>query len=225
VNVLKLSSIQQIHSHDSPCPARGNIPRPSPSPLRTLDTHFKIQTLHHRDWRRNLVQCRHTCTHFPSSPAILTWQDFRSQDGLYNLVKERYPKAVVKGKDLFDISLFSSPTTTSVFYTFIASLRNSVLSAHPTPTHKFIRTMHEQGKLVRCYTQNIDGIETREGLSIGGKEAQVCQLHGDIHTLRCDYCNVVQEYTSEWTDLLLDGEAPDCPECVRKCTLQNPIYG
>jgi NAD-dependent histone deacetylase SIR2 len=78
--------------------------------------------------------------------------------------------------------------------------------------------MHERGKLVRCYTQNIDGIETSEGLVIGGKEAQVCQLHGDIHTLRCDYCNEIHEYTSEWTDMLLDGNAPDCPECVRKCT-------
>jgi len=77
--------------------------------------------------------------------------------------------------------------------------------------------MHERGKLLRCYTQNIDGIETRENLLIGGKEAQVCQLHGDIHTLRCDYCNIVREYTAEWMELLLDGSAPDCPDCVAKC--------
>ena len=78
--------------------------------------------------------------------------------------------------------------------------------------------MHDRGKLVRCYTQNIDGIETTEGLLIGGKEAQICQLHGDIHTLRCNYCNGIHEYTSEWMEMLLDGEAPECPECVRKCT-------
>jgi NAD+-dependent protein deacetylase SIR2 len=144
-------------------------------------------------------------------------QDFRSQDGLYNLVKAKYPKSVVKGKDLFDVSLFASPDTTSIFYTFIASLRQSILSATATPTHKFIRTMHERGKLVRCYTQNIDGIETREGLAIGGKEAQVCQLHGDIHTLRCDYCNAIKQYTVEWMEMLLEGEAPDCPDCVAKC--------
>jgi NAD-dependent SIR2 family protein deacetylase len=81
--------------------------------------------------------------------------------------------------------------------------------------------MHERGKLVRCYTQNIDGIETLEGLTIGGKEGQVCQLHGDIHTLRCDYCNGVHEYTTEWMEMLLDGDAPDCPECVRKCTFPH----
>jgi len=83
--------------------------------------------------------------------------------------------------------------------------------------------MQERGKLVRCYTQNIDGLEEREGLLIGGKEAQVCQLHGDIHTLRCDYCNGIQKYTIEWTEMLLNGEAPDCPECVRKCTYHHAL--
>ena len=123
----------------------------------------------------------------------------------------------MKGKDLFDISLFSSPTTISIFYTFIASLRKSILSATATPTHKFIRAMHDQKKLVRCYTQNIDGIETQAGLTIGGKEAPVCQLHGDIHTLRCDNCNAIREFTVEWMDMLFEGEAPDCPECEIKC--------
>jgi NAD+-dependent protein deacetylase SIR2 len=129
---------------------------------------------------------------------------------------------VVKGKDLFDVSLFSSSTTTSVFYTFIASLRQSILSANSTSTHKFIRTLHERGKLLRCYTQNIDGIETQEGLVVGGKEAQICQLHGDIHTLRCDYCSIIQNYTEEWMEMLLDGSAPDCPDCVAKCIPSHP---
>ena len=154
---------------------------------------------------------------------VLTSQDFRSPEGLYNLIKERNPKAVVKGKDLFDISVFSSPTTISIFYTFIASLRNSILAANPTPTHKFIRMIHERGTLVRCYTQNIDGIEAKEGLLIGGEKGQVCQLHGDIHTLRCDYCNSLQEYTCEWMEMLLDGKVPECPECVRKCTCPSTV--
>jgi len=161
------------------------------------------------------MQCRNTSTHYLTF--LLTSQDFRSEDGLYNLVKTKYPEAVFKGKDLFDISLFSSPDTASVYFTFIASLQQSILDAAPTPTHKFIRLLHERGKLLRCYTQNIDGIEAREGLAIGGKEAQICQLHGDIHTLRCHYCNTIQEYTVEWTEILLAGSAPNCPECTKKC--------
>ena len=34
-----------------------------------------------------------------------------------------------------------------------------------TSTHKFIRTLRDRRKLVRCYTQNIDGLESREELS------------------------------------------------------------
>jgi NAD+-dependent protein deacetylase SIR2 len=84
--------------------------------------------------------------------------------------------------------------------------------------------MYERGKLLRCYTQNIDGIESFEGLTIGGgKAGQVCQLHGDIHTLRCDYCNGIQEYTMEWMEMLLEGEAPDCPVCLAKCTLSKLV--
>jgi NAD-dependent SIR2 family protein deacetylase len=162
------------------------------------------------------MQCRNTSTHYLT--LLLTSQDFRSEDGLYNLVKTKYPQVVVKGRDLFDVSLFSSPDTASIYFTFIASLRQSILDAAPTPTHKFIRLLHERGKLLRCYTQNIDGIEARVGLAIGGKEAQICQLHGDIHTLRCHYCNTLQEYTVEWTEMLLDGFPPDCPECIKKCT-------
>lgn len=31
--------------------------------------------------------------------------DFRSSDGLYNMVKQKYPNAVLKGKDLFDANV------------------------------------------------------------------------------------------------------------------------
>jgi len=56
--------------------------------------------------------------------------------------------------------------TTSVFYTFIASLRKSIREdvKHTTPTHKFIRTLRDRGRLVRNYSQNIDGLEARLGL-------------------------------------------------------------
>ena len=190
------------------------------APLDSLHKSLQIKTIYHRHRCRHFLQRRHPRTppYKPHSPPIdRKFQDFRSEDGLYNLVKAKYPKSVIKGKDLFDVSLFMSPVTTSIFFTFIASLRQRILAARPTVTHQFIRAMHERGKLVRCYTQNIDGIEESEGLMIGGKTGQVCQLHGDIHTLRCDYCNTILQYTLEWTEMLLEGEAPECPDCTTKC--------
>lgn len=72
----------------------------------------------------------------------------------------------MKGKDLFDVGIWRDPTSTSVFYTFIASLRKQIRDEvkQTTPTHRFIRTIRDSQKLVRCYTQNIDGLESRLGL-------------------------------------------------------------
>ena len=73
----------------------------------------------------------------------------------------------VKGKDLFDAQVWQDPTSTSVFYTFIASLRRTIQESihNSTATHRFIKTLRDRGNLVRCYTQNIDGLESRLGLS------------------------------------------------------------
>lgn len=80
---------------------------------------------------------------------------------------QRCPPNKAKGKQLFDAQLWSEPTSTSVFYRFISSLREKIRQdvKKTTPTHRFIRMMRDQRKLVRCYTQNIDGLETWEGLS------------------------------------------------------------
>jgi NAD-dependent histone deacetylase SIR2 len=79
-------------------------------------------------------------------------------------VKARYPTAFVTGKDLFSSSLFRSPESTSLFYTFIAELKLAVSAAEPSPTHHFIKKLDEKGKLMRSYTQNIDGMEKRVGI-------------------------------------------------------------
>ncbi|KAG8814064.1 hypothetical protein FRC17_001304 [Serendipita sp. 399] len=91
--------------------------------------------------------------------------DFRSSDGLYNLVKQQYPDVVIKGRDLFDASLFRDKTSTAVFYTFISGLKAAIDKAEPSPTHHFLSTLNKRGKLLRSYTQNIDGLEERSGIS------------------------------------------------------------
>ena len=93
--------------------------------------------------------------------------DFRSSDGLYNMVKAKHPKAVVRGQDLFDISLFRDEMSLSVFCTFMESLYKSSLNAKPTETHKFIKILKDKNKLLRCYTQNIDCIEQHINLKLG----------------------------------------------------------
>ncbi|KAI0308185.1 DHS-like NAD/FAD-binding domain-containing protein [Multifurca ochricompacta] len=158
--------------------------------------------------------------------------DFRSSDGLYALVKKQYPDTILKGRDLFDASLFRDPTSTSIFYTFISQLKQSIDVASPSRTHHFIRTLDEKKKLLRSYTQNIDGLEEKAGL-IGSsgqgvksnekgkaklrvKDVRNIQLHGDIHRVRCTLCSADLPCAEEYLQLFADGLAPDCPECTSR---------
>jgi NAD-dependent histone deacetylase SIR2 len=145
--------------------------------------------------------------------------DFRSTDGLYNMVKHLYPRAVVKGKDLFDAVLFSNPTSVRVFFTFITQLRKSILKAESTATHKLIKMLKDKGRLLRCYTQNIDGLEKDLGLETGiddnWRSLDVVQLHGDIHSLKCMLCACQYAWTEASEQLLGGGEAPECPACSK----------
>ncbi|KAI0551225.1 DHS-like NAD/FAD-binding domain-containing protein [Xylaria curta] len=71
----------------------------------------------------------------------------------------------MKGRDLFDSNIWADPLKTSVFYRFATSLRQRIKEVEPTVTHRFIAQMRDVGKLARVYTQNIDEIEKKIGLS------------------------------------------------------------
>jgi NAD-dependent SIR2 family protein deacetylase len=86
--------------------------------------------------------------------------DFRTPgSGLYDNLQEYglpagYPEAV------FDLDFFSS--NPKPFQRLCKELWPGTYA--PTPTHAFLKVMHAQGKLLRCFTQNIDSLETAAGL-------------------------------------------------------------
>lgn len=167
--------------------------------------------------------------------------DFRSDDGLYNMVKAKYPKTVIKGQDLFDVSLFRDEVTLQLFCTFMESLYSSSLLATPTETHKFIKTLKDKNKLLRCYTQNIDGLENKINLKTGinlnefnveaknqkainanfnkcWKTLDVVQLHGNLQELSCTHCFSNFDWTKTYRSMLSNGNNPECINC------QNNYY-
>ncbi|KAH8831773.1 DHS-like NAD/FAD-binding domain-containing protein [Flagelloscypha sp. PMI_526] len=94
--------------------------------------------------------------------------DFRSQDGLFQTLKRDNPKELLSsGKDLFDASVFNSEQTMLLFYQMIAQLSSISSSANPTPFHLVLKALDDCGKLLRVYTQNIDSIEHKSGLTFG----------------------------------------------------------
>ncbi|KAJ3015257.1 UNVERIFIED_CONTAM: hypothetical protein HDU68_012817 [Siphonaria sp. JEL0065] len=167
--------------------------------------------------------------------------DFRSADGLYNLVKNRYPHAVVKGKDMFDASLFRDPLTTSIFYTFIAELKILSDSANLTKTHLFLKTLNDRGQLLRCYTQNIDCLEAR--LNLAPKPPTVStsssasstprkripprqlptlvHLHGTLDTLICSLCKTTIPFQDPLIETCKTGSAPACSICLTSSAIRS----
>ncbi|RMZ86735.1 hypothetical protein DV736_g6039, partial [Chaetothyriales sp. CBS 134916] len=217
--------------------------------------------------------------------------DFRSKDGLYNLLPEQTlpspppsnpstpsrkrkaaemddddvpssqsstsstssrnstgsPATKLRGEDLFHARVFQNAESTSVFYRFITRMRQKIHDdiKDTSCTHKFIKALRDGGRLMRCYTQNIDALEAREGLCLDLKRGrgnkrrfmkkyyeaprperiqdtdfdggcEVVQLHGDLDTLRCTVCASQWTWTSNETEIFLEGCAPKCQKCAAK---------
>lgn len=151
----------------------------------------------------------------------------------------------LKGKDLFDSIIWKDPYSTSIFYMFITSFRQRLQNdiKHTTETHKFIRALRDSGRLVRTYTQNIDSLEAREGLSTDlslgpGNRArfqaknqfskpdatdpdsphdrgvECVLLHGSLERLRCGKCDKLTSWDEAREEVTSSGQAPDCPSCI-----------
>jgi len=101
--------------------------------------------------------------------------DFRTPGtGLYDNLAAYdlpYPQAV------FEIGFFKS--NPEPFYLLASHLQPGKFE--PTKTHKFIKLLETKKKLRRCFTQNIDSLETKAGVS----EEKVVAAHGNFDTARC----------------------------------------
>ncbi|KAI1794268.1 DHS-like NAD/FAD-binding domain-containing protein [Ganoderma leucocontextum] len=95
--------------------------------------------------------------------------DFRSSEGLFQSLKRNHP-TLAFGKDLFDVSVFSSEDATSLFCQMIAQLSQLSEAAEPTAFHRLLRVLDDRRRLLRVYTQNVDALEEKSGLTFGVPE-------------------------------------------------------
>lgn len=98
--------------------------------------------------------------------------DFRSPGtGLYDNLQRLnlpHPEAV------FELSYFRE--NPSAFYTLAKDLWPG--NYEPTPTHYFIKLLHDKGILLRCFSQNIDSLECQTGLP----KDRLVAAHGNFDT-------------------------------------------
>lgn len=125
--------------------------------------------------------------------------DFRSpESGIYaNLQKYNLPHP----EDVFKISYFKN--NPAPFYDLSRSLLPKRL--RPTLSHYFVRLLNDKGYLLRCFSQNVDCLESLSGLP----KDKLCLAHGSFETGHCLRCNA--EYSLDWMRSVVDeGGVPHC---------------
>ena len=70
------------------------------------------------------------------------------------------------GKDLFDVRCLSDPALLPAHHSLLNTLHRLTLSTPPTLFHEYMKTLDDEGRLLRVYTQNIDGLEAKVGLDL-----------------------------------------------------------
>ncbi|KAF2667729.1 SIR2-domain-containing protein [Microthyrium microscopicum] len=104
--------------------------------------------------------------------------DFRSKHtGFWSKLHEQ---GFTDPESLFTLEEFDA--NPQAFYNLAAELLPP--SKKWTPTHQFIRTLQDQGKLLRNYTQNIDGVEETAGIL----PSKTLHCHGSWNTASCRKC-------------------------------------
>jgi NAD-dependent SIR2 family protein deacetylase len=105
--------------------------------------------------------------------------DFRSpKTGLYATLKGKYDMDYPE--QIFSIDYFLERP--EVFYDF--SKGSEWTKYNPTPTHYFIKLLHDKGLLWMNLTQNIDCLELKAGIP----EDKVIAAHGDLRAAECAKC-------------------------------------
>jgi len=105
---------------------------------------------------------------------------------------------------MFDMEYFRICPQT--FYSFAHELYPS--NYEPSPSHKFIKLLEDKGKLLRNYTQNIDTLEQKAGIT------KMVQCHGSFAYASCIRCGykVPGNYIEE---AIFKKEVPPCPVCPK----------
>jgi NAD+-dependent protein deacetylase SIR2 len=142
--------------------------------------------------------------------------DFRSSDGLFKTLRTQH-KLKASGKQLFDASVYMHNSSTSTFHDMVRELADQTKIAKPTPFHHMLASIAKEGRLLRLYSQNVDGIDTAmEPLATAvplnpkGPWPKTIQLHGGLGKMVCSKCNEISDFDGS----LFDGpEAPLCKGC------------
>ncbi|KXS13587.1 DHS-like NAD/FAD-binding domain-containing protein [Gonapodya prolifera JEL478] len=133
--------------------------------------------------------------------------DFRSATGIYATINPS-DYDLTEPQEIFDIRFFRQ--NPKPFYKFSHHFVIDYSAITPSPTHFFLKALDEHEKLMRVYTQNIDGIEHHAGVP----SDRVIQCHGTVETASCVTCGLTTVVHGSWVEkCMMEGSVALCPNC------------
>jgi NAD+-dependent protein deacetylase SIR2 len=156
--------------------------------------------------------------------------DFRSSHGLFRSLRDEH-KLKSSGKELFDASVYKDDSSTASFHEMVRKMSgmSEMAKAKPTAFHRLVARLAAEGRLLRLYTQNIDGIETslpplatEVPLKHKAPWPRTIQLHGGLEKMMCQKCRHISDFQP---DLFQGPTPPQCPECVNLDSLRTNEAG
>ena len=137
-------------------------------------------------------------------------KDYRSQDGLYNTVKEYgVPPEEILSHSFF----FHHP---EIFYDFYR--KYFIIEVEPNNAHKALAELETMGKLKAVITQNIDGLHQKAG------SKNVIELHGTAGEFNCGTCGKSED-AEKVIEGIKSGMVPKCKHCNGLMKPKVVLYG
>jgi NAD-dependent SIR2 family protein deacetylase len=128
--------------------------------------------------------------------------DFRDKEsGVYAKIKQKH--GMVNPENIFTVEEYErNPGPLCIWLQEFLGVQEKAV---PTVTHLFLKMLEEKGVLLRCYTQNIDGLELAAGLP----RERVVMAHGDMAKPRCVSCGETCT-RADFEEQVRAGKVPFC---------------
>jgi len=128
--------------------------------------------------------------------------DFRSKGGIYDQI-DINDYGLCTPEEIFHFEVFQD--NPRPFYKFAGKMLYPNRPHQPSPSHRFLALLEDKKMLLRVYTQNIDGLEEKAGLS----PKRVVYAHGTLTMSKCLKCGGKTPSEDLKGEILL-GNVPYC---------------
>lgn len=140
--------------------------------------------------------------------------DFRSEDGIFNQIKEKYN--LDSPKLFFDIDYFyRNPES---FYDFSKEFYTKKYK--PTLFHYFMSFINHKKLLYYLFTQNIDNLESKLNI----EKEKIVYAHGSLYEASCPRCGEKVDF-SYYLDYVMNNKVKYCDKCGSPVKSNVIFYG